>query len=669
MSRPTVLLAAMLEWAGTARLPEAFAAAGFDVVVLAPAGQLVTRSQFVSEVLTAPDTLAHYLPVLQQLMGQRAFDHCIACDEPLLYALALRRDQAWTHPLLPTPASGSHLDFVISKLIFPSTCERAGLPVPATRIHTDPPQIAQAAEAIGFPLVVKLARGYGGKEVRRVDSREALQQLLAGWPAGTPVVLQPFVAGVPGSCCALWVRGELKAWFAFHAVRTWPDAFSPSTMVRLVDRPALAPLLQAIGRLSGFHGLGGIDFIERPDGGVVLTEQHARPIPQFVLAQRAGIDLARALRALVDDDHATPLQSPRIEAGESEDIPLFPQEAYRMIGAGHTRDLARWRRDPRYRRQLFRGDRPLFAATLRALRRWAHQTWNADHAMRGHYLNMDRSVERCEAMELQLRRLDLPWISRLRATDARELASRPQSPLTQGEIGCFVSHAGAIGGVPPRAVRLILEDDAMLSPQLAEVLEGLSLERLLHYDIVFLDCQPMATTGNLLALWQSLQRHTAQAGSSPEVRRATGVDVHEARGLYLWAAAAYLVTPHGRVTLPSLLQACLDAGPCEAFDTALHRLIEQGRIRAAVLAPFLATPRLDCWEATTIAGRPQEDIGVLSAAMRHLFFAGDVSGAQAHAAAVRRKPLTADPTLQLLADLMAQGFVAAAANGPPAESA
>ncbi|RZL65890.1 MAG: hypothetical protein EOP81_02645 [Variovorax sp.] len=668
MSRPTVLLAAVLEWAGTARLPRAFAEAGLDVVVLAPAGRLVTQSQFVSEVLVAPEPLAQYLDALKQLMTARRFDHCVACDEPLIYALALRRAETWTHPLLPTPATGSHLDFVISKLIFPSTCERAGLPVPATRIHTDPQQIAQAAWALGFPLVVKLARGYGGKEVRQVDTPAALQQLLAGWPAGTPVVLQEFVAGAPGSCCALWVRGELKAWFAFQTVRTWPDAFSPSTMVRLVDRPALEPMLRAIGRLSGFHGLGGIDFIKRPDGSVALTEQHARPIPQFVLAERAGIDLPRALRALVDSAPDALFQSPRIAADDTEDIPLFPQEAYRMIGAGHVRALARWRRDPRYRRQLFRDDRPLFAATLRELRRWAHTTWNTHHAMRGHYLNMDRSVERCETMEAQLRRLDLPWISRLRATDGRELPPRPQSPLTPGEIGCFVSHANAIAQVRPRAVRLVLEDDAMLSPQLVDVLEGLPLERLLRYDIVFLDCQPMATTGNLLALWRSLRRHTTQDGEATSVRRATGVDVHEARGLYLWAAAAYFVTPHGRDTLPGLLQECLAAGPLEAFDTALHRLIEEGRIRAAVLAPFLATPRLDCREATTIAGRPQQDIGVLSAAMRHLFFAGDVTGAQAHAAAVRRKPLTADPALQLLADLMAQGFIAAAESGPPADS-
>lgn len=654
MSRPTVLLAATLDWAGTARLPQAFAEAGCDVVVHAPRGHLVTTSRFVQQVLDAPHDLEGHLLSLQRLMTQRQFTHCVACDEPLLYALAVRRDQTWTQPLLPTPASGSHLDFVISKLIFPTTCARAGLPVPETRIHTDPALLAASAEAIGYPLMVKLARGYGGKEVQRIEALPELNRLLAGWPAATPVVLQEFVAGHSGSCCALWVRGELKAWFGFHSVRTWPDAVSPSTVVQLVDRPALEPVLRAIGRLSAFHGLGGIDFIERPDGSFVLTEQHARPIPQFVLAGHAGIDLGRALRALVADDAKAPLQSPSIAAEETPPIPLFPQEAFRMIGEGHTRQLARWRTDRHYRRQLFRDDRPLFAATLRHLRRWAHQTWNAHHAMRGHYLNMDRSAERRETMEAQLRRLDLPWISRLCATDALALPPRPGSPLTPGEVGCFLSHLDAITRVPPRAIRLVLEDDATLSAQLADVFEGLAMERLLRYDIVFLDCQPMATTGNLLALWQSLQRHTAPP------RMATGVDVHEARGLYLWAAAAYLVTPHGRERLPGLLQDALRAGPVEAFDTALHRLIEEGCIRAAVLAPFLATPRLECWDATTIAGRPQQDIGVISAAMRHLLFAGDVTGAQAHAAGVRRKPLTADPALQLLADLMAQAFVAAA---------
>ncbi|HZF83555.1 MAG TPA: hypothetical protein VE084_08645, partial [Burkholderiaceae bacterium] len=141
-----------------------------------------------------------------------------------------------------------------------------------------------------------------------------------------------------------------------------------------------------------------------------------------------------------------------------------------------------------------------------------------------------------------------------------------------------------------------------------------------------------------------------------------------ARGLYLWAALGYVVTPRGRAVLPGLLRTALAAGPPEAFDTTLHRLIQEGRIRAAVAAPFLATPRLECWEASTIAGRRQDAIAVVSAAMRRLFFAGDTQGARAHAEAVRHAPMTTDPDLQLLGELMAQTFIAAAGAPPSTPS-
>ncbi|MDB5829457.1 MAG: hypothetical protein JWQ73_3677 [Variovorax sp.] len=595
MQRPTVLLACWLDWAGTARLPEAFAQAGFGVAVCAPEGHRATLSGFVDETTLVPQPVSidGYLQSLRHCIDQGQFAYCMVCDDDLLFILADRRAEPWVQRLLPTPATEACLDFVISKLVFPAACERIGLPVPATSVHVDPEALRVAASALGFPLMAKLARGSGGRQVFLLDDAGALDRLSTQLPHGTPLALQAHVAGTPGACCALWVRGELKAWFSFHSVSTWPNAFGPSSVVRLVDRPQLEPLLRTVGEVSRFHGLGGIDFIERPDGSVVLTEQHGRPVPQFVLAAEAGIDLPRALQALVHDDVHAPLQRPAsgLSRGPSrgEALPLFPQEAERMIRSGHSPNLRRWRHDPLYRAQLGRADRPVFAATMRHLRRLCDANRDGIVPVDACYLAMHRGAARQEAMQAQLKALGMAWVRRLMVPASLSLA---------GQRG-FAEHLGAIERAAPEAVTLILDAGARISPLLPGLLRNPAMLALRQYDVILLECQPVLTTDNLAKLWHARQRHT------------DGVDVLDARGLYSEGAAGYMVTPGGRRTLLPLLR----ASPAQPFDVVLRRLIDERQIRAAVLVPFLVNLQFTA---------PGENQNI--AALRTLFFADAESG-------------------------------------------
>lgn len=283
----------------------------------------------------------------------------------------------------------------------------------------------------------------------------------------------------------------------------------------------------------------------------------------------------------------------------------------------------------------------------------------------GCYINLARSPERRHAMEAQLRQLGLDRVERLEAIDARDLPPAPTGPLSRGEHACFLSHARAIGQADPAAFTLVLEDDALLSAALPAVLQPEALAPLAAYDIVLLECQPFTTTTHLLALWSIMQRRLPPAPAPRH--RISGVDILEAKNLYQWASVAYLVTPRGQGTLQPLLRQALDEGPAAPFDRSLSRWIQADRLRAAVLLPFLATPRLESHAATTITDRPQSERNdVLSGALRRLFFAGPIDGLADYAAAWRHAPLTGNGELRLLADLMAQLFVIMASEAPDA---
>ncbi len=281
--------------------------------------------------------------------------------------------------------------------------------------------------------------------------------------------------------------------------------------------------------------------------------------------------------------------------------------------------------------------------------------------MNGCFINLQESTARREAMEAQLRTLGLHGtIARFEAIGIEGLPSA--GGASRREHACFLSHAAAIASAPADGFFLVLEDDAQLSRALPALLrDDEALARLADCDLVFLECLPCASAPALLRLWQSMQKHLPRDPLAPR-DAIGGIDILDAAGLYNWGAVAYLVTPRGRRTLPALLREALAEGPALAFDMTLNRLVAAGRLQAAVLAPFLATPMLGSDAASTIDDRARvAAYDALGGALRRLFFAGPLEDIEARAAPYRHAPLAeGDAQLQLLADLMAQLFIASA---------
>jgi len=287
--------------------------------------------------------------------------------------------------------------------------------------------------------------------------------------------------------------------------------------------------------------------------------------------------------------------------------------------------------------------------------------------MQGCYINLERSTDRRAAMDAQLQRLGLTGVRRLAAIDAQTLAPG-SAAITPGERACFLSHTEAIAHANPGEALLVLEDDAQLSEALPAALRSGALAQLEAEgcDIAFLECQPVTSTHHLLALWRSLQKRLPPQGSGAPRHALTGIDFLDARTLYNWGAVAYLVTPKGLRVLPALLQEALANGPSRPYDLTLGSLLREGRLQGTVLSPFLATPARGSHADSTL-GRPSESAAhdMLGGALRRLFFAGPLEGLDAQVAPWRHAPLTDDPQLRLLADLMAQLFVLTARDHAP----
>jgi glycosyl transferase, family 25 len=278
----------------------------------------------------------------------------------------------------------------------------------------------------------------------------------------------------------------------------------------------------------------------------------------------------------------------------------------------------------------------------------------------GFFINLDRSEPRREHMEGELRRVGIDWVTRFSAIDGRNLVPPPECKLSAGELACFHSHLQIIETTPADSFTMILEDDVQLSDDLPLVLRPEQLEGLASYDVVFLDCQPFWATHTLLMMWASLKRQLidpTQLLDETAARRVRGVDIHDASQVYCWGLQSYLVTPKGKKSLPPLLHETLDRGPPGPVDILFKHAMSDGRLKGAVLMPFLATPLLESHEGTTIEQRSlSSDKLAIVSAIRRMLFAGPVTGVNEYARQLRERRADVSEPVQLMADLAAQCF-------------
>lgn len=165
--------------------------------------------------------------------------------------------------------------------------DAAGIRTPHHYRATTAAECVQAAEAIGYPVVVKPIAGAGSADTYRVDSRERLADVLPLLRNVPEVSVEEFVRGDDMTFDTLCVDGRIE----FYSIATYiPRALdirenewiSPIT---LVYRDPDAPELEAGRRMGeaviaalGFRtGYTHMEWYRTPGGEAVFGEIGARP--------------------------------------------------------------------------------------------------------------------------------------------------------------------------------------------------------------------------------------------------------------------------------------------------------------------------------------------------------------------------------------------------------
>ncbi|ESP88177.1 carboxylate--amine ligase [Candidatus Halobonum tyrrellensis] len=208
------------------------------------------------------------------------------------------------------------IERVLDKANLYALCEELGVPYPETyRVGETP--VDEAAEALGFPLVVKPAHKRKfeeafGTNVIEVEDRDELHDTVAAADeADATVLLQEKVPVETGADTSLasYVPpegGEPLAVVGNAAVR-FPRGFGTSCLVETVDEPAVRERALSVLEETGYHGISESEFVYDQDREeYVLLDINTRPWKWISMTVEAGANLPMAAYASVTDAEYEP---------------------------------------------------------------------------------------------------------------------------------------------------------------------------------------------------------------------------------------------------------------------------------------------------------------------------------------------------------------------------
>jgi biotin carboxylase len=234
--------------------------------------------------LAVPDLLAEEAVVeaVRRWMGGATVDRVVCLWEPgVVLAAKLRA-------ALGTP--GQDVDQAIAfrnKDVMKARVGAAGLRVPKHRAATTVAGVREAAEALGYPLIIKPIAGAGSMDTFRVDDAAALEAAVDRLRGYDAVNVEEFIDGEEFTFDTICADGEVK----YHNVgyyRPRPliarstEWISPQTFcLRDVDSDWVRDgvrlgfdVLRALGFRTGFTHM---EWYRKADGEVVFGEIAARP--------------------------------------------------------------------------------------------------------------------------------------------------------------------------------------------------------------------------------------------------------------------------------------------------------------------------------------------------------------------------------------------------------
>ncbi|HXF41325.1 MAG TPA: hypothetical protein VN687_16540 [Blastocatellia bacterium] len=337
-----LIIAVSFDVTGIARLPRVLHDAGCRVTLYAPSGLAIGKTRFVDSHIQAPTRLGDFVEELRVHLEQRgsSYHWLIIGDELLLGEISKHKTEAWLEAWFPVDVRTNAVELILSKFAFLSAATTANLNVPRLEICRSIEEGRAIASSIGYPVLLKAAYGFNGSGVRVVMHPSDFDKEFHELFSGGELAIQRYVAGPVGMTEVLFDCGVPVCWCSSYKRASWPHRNAASCIRELIDHPDVEAIVRGVGRLTGFDGLGGIDWVHDPNtDSLFLIEFNPRPTPGYHLAEAAGVSFAAGIRSVLSGEPGYEFQSNA--KARAKLIHMFPQSTYLAIDRRDPLMLAR----------------------------------------------------------------------------------------------------------------------------------------------------------------------------------------------------------------------------------------------------------------------------------------------------------------------------------------
>jgi hypothetical protein len=297
--------------------------AGCCVTALCPADTSLAHSWRIDRNVAIPRDPDCAVESLRGVVDAERFDLVVIADEALLHAMGYRL-APWMRGVLPVEPDPATAALILDKNRMLQAIDAAGIHVPPFVTVTARDGLREAADRIGFPLLLKDAVGCGGAGVRRAATPQELPAAFDSLAPAGEYTVQRFMSARSGCTDVLFDRGVPRCWTSAYMLQQWPTAFDPSTVRQPVSVPGIAAMLRAVGTATGFHGLGGVDWLEDEHGALSFLEFNARATHVVGPARPAfGREIGAMLARAPAQPHEVVLPA--------RPVPVFPEHFVRAL--------------------------------------------------------------------------------------------------------------------------------------------------------------------------------------------------------------------------------------------------------------------------------------------------------------------------------------------------
>jgi predicted ATP-grasp superfamily ATP-dependent carboligase len=214
---------------------------------------------------------------------------------------------------IPPPAI---LDLGMDKRATIRAARAAGTPHPRTYLVGEDGPLEEAFRAIGFPLVLKPAVGFGSRGLSIVTTEaDARAAYAAAVAAHGPMLIQEFIPlrDEIGVYTIVARPGELAAVTVHRRIRSYPVSGGPSTLRETIRHPAAVELARVLLERLGWWGVAMVEFrVDDRDGVPKLMEVNPRFWGSLQLSILAGVDFPWLLHRLVTTGRVDPVPDYRV---------------------------------------------------------------------------------------------------------------------------------------------------------------------------------------------------------------------------------------------------------------------------------------------------------------------------------------------------------------------